>query len=357
MRGPLLLVALASCSTPREAPPRVDDDSAPARAWSAPLPIENATIPRPSPVPGVMTVQYAAPPPARTPGAPRSKPGARGPGGAKRIGTGDYWFGTGPGYVYSCQGEVLRTWPKGGGDELSRGPCHGAFSYLGDDSGTYFCDSDGVKRIPEQGDPELLTAEAKGCILDAIDDRFAYYVVPGFVGVKNPGLYRIAKRGGEPTKLYASRKGEQIFIALDGDQLWMGAWGAGTISRMPKAGGTLTTVITGQRGIVNLQVDGQSLYWYPESTGEIRRRAKRGGPIEVVAKGLDQEPILVHDGHLFWFAGSAGKTQTLMQLAPNAAAPKVLVSGLMSPSLTIDDEGIFFQEFGKQGIYMLPLPE
>jgi len=351
MRHPLILLVLAACT---EAPPAADP-SPTEIARRAPIPTQR---------PAIVPVQYAVPPPSQPPSSrpPPSRPPprqkiTRGPAGAKRVGTGDYWFGTGPGYVYSCQNDELRTWPKAGGGEFSHGPCHGAFQFLGDDSGTYFCDSDGVKRIPDQGDPELVTGNAKGCILDAIDDKFVYYVVPGFEGVKDPGLYRVAKRGGDPSKLHATRKGEQIFVVLDGEDLWMGAWGAGTISKMPKAGGTLTTVVTGQRGIVDLQIDGDSLYWYPENAGEIRKRAKRGGPISVVAKGLSIEPMLVHDGHVFWFVGVRNNAQTLMHLAPKATEPKVLASGLMSPSLVIDDEGVFFQEFGTAGIYMLPLPD
>lgn len=304
------------------------------------------------------SAQWALPP--DKPPAPKQERRAdmpRGPGGSLRVGSGDYWFGTGPGYVYSCQRDVLRTWSKRGGSEFSHGPCHGAFSYLGDESGTYFCDSDGVKRIPDQGDPQMIIGgPAKGCILDAIDDEFVYYVIPGFEGVKDPGLYRVAKIGGAPAKLLATKRGEQIVAVVDGDELWVSTWKAGTISRMPKSGGPPRTVVTGQKGIVNLQVDGDALYWYPETAGEIRTRKKSGGAITVIAKGLSTEPIRTRAGHLWWFERERGDRQALMHLAPNAKTPEVLVRGLHSPSLVIDDEGIYFQEFGTEGIYRLPLP-
>lgn len=309
-------------------------------------------------IPLEAAAQWALPP--NKPPAPKQERRAqpeRGPGGSVRVGTGDYWFGTGPGYVYSCQRDVLRTWPKTGGREFSHGPCRGAFRYQGDGSGTYFCDSDGVKRIPEQGDPQMITGgAAKGCILDAIDDEFVYYIVPGFEGVKEPGLYRVAKIGGAPTKLLATKRGEQIVAVIDGDELWVSAWKAGTISRMPKAGGPLTTVVTGQKDIVNLQVDGDALYWYPETAGEIRKRKKSGGAITVVARGLTREPLRARAGHLFWVTGSRERGEMLMHLAPDSKKPEVLVRGLESPSLVVDDEGLYFQEFGKGGIYMLPLP-
>ncbi|HTE50793.1 MAG TPA: hypothetical protein VK698_07995 [Kofleriaceae bacterium] len=263
-------------------------------------------------------------------------------------------FGVGPGAVYYCDG-ILHAAPKTGGAERELGACTAAFDFQAGPRGVYFCDRRGLRLLPPDGPAQLVAAD-RGCILEAVDAGGAYYVVPGFKGVARPGLYRLAGSGGAPRRILATRRGEQLSIALDGDAIWIGHWKAGVISRMRRTGGPAIAVVRGQRGVVDVAVDDESIYWYAEGTGEIRRRGKRGGPIEVIGRDVDQEPIEVHRGHAYWFEGGPGKPRRLVHLAPGASRAEPLVDGLQVPILRIDDEGIYYAEFLRPGIFALPPP-
>ena len=115
-------------------------------------------------------------------------------------------------------------------------------------------------------------------------------------------------------------------------------------------------MVTGQRGVVNVAADEHMFFWYVESSREVRRRKKEGGAIEVIGRNVDQEPLLVHAGHAYWFEGSRGEPKRLMHLAPGAARAEALASDLPFPMMRVDDDGIFFTLAEQPGIFRLPPP-
>ena len=56
------------------------------------------------------------------------------------------------------------------------------------------------------------------------------------------------------------------------------------------------------------------------------------------------------DGHAYWFEGA---TETrLVHLAPGAAKPETLASGLHTPEMRVDSEGVYVAELDREGIFM-----
>jgi hypothetical protein len=269
------------------------------------------------------------------------------------------WYATAPGVVYYCERGTMYAQPKAGGPAENVGDCGSAFDMHADAQGVVFCDGDGgegrLMRITAGADTgSVAIAEGVECILSALDGKYAYFVIPGFEGVENPGVYRVLRSGGTPEKIHATRPKEQFMLAVDDEAVWIGAWGAGTISKLGKTPGSKArTIVTGQKGIVDLGVDATSLYWYAEGTGEVRRRKKTGGAIEVIGHDVDQEPIVVtSDGHAYWFEGKAGEDKRLVWLAPGAAKAETLASGLKTPSMRADVEGVYVTELDRDGIFM-----
>jgi hypothetical protein len=160
------------------------------------------------------------------------------PDGARMVGG---WsvnsLGVGPESVYACADGKVRAAPKAGGPVIERGECDHSFNFITDGKSMFWCDDQGPKRLDPQGVPKSLVHIADSCILGAVDETHLYYIVPSFEGVPNAGLYRIAKAGSDPQLLLATKKGVQLMVALDQDSIWIGSWGAGTISRMKKTGG------------------------------------------------------------------------------------------------------------------------
>ncbi|HUS27828.1 MAG TPA: hypothetical protein VMZ53_04950 [Kofleriaceae bacterium] len=267
------------------------------------------------------------------------------------------WFASAPGVLYYCERGTMYAQSKSGGAAVNVGDCGSAFDMRADAQGVVFCDGDGqLMRITAGADngSQVIAGGLEGCITSAIDGKWAYFVVPGFEGTENPGLFRVLRSGGTPEKIHATRPKEQFMVAVDDDAVWIGAWAAGTISKLGKTPGSKArTVVTGQKGIVDLAIDGNSLYWYAEGTGEVRRRKKTGGAIEVVGHDVDQEPVVVtSDGHAYWFEGKAGEDKRLVHLAPGAAKSETIASGLKAPSLRADTEGVYVTELDRDGIFM-----
>jgi len=304
--------------------------------------------------------QPEQPPPTQAPPEPeRDEPPAPPPppriaGSVQISDTSAQSFAAAPGVVYYCESGGVWAAPKAGGDPQRVGDCDGAFDFTADAQGVLYCNDHQLLRITAgstQG--SHVVADNVDCIMSALDGKYAYFVVPGFEGVENPGVYRVARAGGVPEKIYATRPKEQFMLAVDDDALWIGAWSAGTISRLAKTpGAKAKTVVTGQKGIVDLASDGTSLYWYAEGTGEIRRRKKTGGAVEVIGHDIDQEPIDVVDGHAYWFEGKAGEDKRLMHLAPGADKAEQLAAGLKTPSMRADSEGVYVTELDRDGIFM-----
>jgi hypothetical protein len=309
-----------------------------------PPPVVEVTRAEPVPVPPPPPVQVPEPPPTPPP-PPRIA-------GSKQVSDqAAQWFATAPGVIYYCHDKSVFAQPKTGEMAKVVGDCDGAFDFVADAEGVFYCDQHQLKRITAGTEGSHVVADTSDCIMSSLDAKYAYFSVPGFEGVENPGVYRVARAGGTPEKIHATRPKEQFMIANDGDSLWIGAWAAGTISKLPKTpNAQAKPVVTDQKGIVTMAVDATYIYWHSESTKEVRRRKKTGGAIEVIGHDVDQEPVLAVDGHVYWFEG--GDSERLVHLAPGAAKAETLASGLHSPSLRVDSEGAYVSELDRDGIFM-----
>ena len=260
-------------------------------------------------------------------------------------------FAAAPGVIYYCEGHSVLAQPKAGGPPHVVGDCEGSFDFIADAEAVFYCSDHHLMRITAGTQDSHLVTDAE-CIMEALDAKYAYYVVPGFEGIENPGVYRVARAGGTPEKIHATRPTEQFLLAVDDDALWIAGWGAGTIGKLAKTPhATAKTLITGQKGVVSIAIDATYVYWYSENTPEVRRRKKTGGAIEVVGHDVTGEPVLASEGHVYWFEGGQDGTR-LVHLAPGAAKPETLASHLQTPSLRVDAESAYVSELDRDGIFM-----
>jgi hypothetical protein len=313
-----------------------------------------APPPPPPPVVEVTRAPISPPPPpvAPVPEPPPPSPPPPRIAGSKQISDAAVReFATGPGVVYYCDNKNVMAQPKSGGTPQVVGDCEQAFDFVADAEGVFYCDQHRLIRITAGTQGSHVVVEETECIMEALDSKYAYFVVPGFEGVENPGVYRVARAGGTPEKIQAARPKEQYVVTNDGDSLWIAAVFGGTIFKLAKtANATARAVVTDQKNIVTLAVDPTYLYWHPQTSKEIRRRKKTGGPIEVVGHDVELDQTLAVDGHVYWFEG--GDTQRLVHLAPGATKPETIASGLHSPSLRVDSEGAYVSELDRDGIFM-----
>lgn len=318
---------------------------------AAPAPVKT---PIPPVVEHVPPAKREPPPPAEKPAPPVPvEPEPRIKGATLVSSATVQWFAPGPGVVYYCEDGQVMAAPKSGGTPRIVGDCKSAFDFVADADGVMYCDDDKLKRITAGTEGSHVVVEGIDCIMMAVDSKYAYYVLPGYDDVDNPGVYRVSRTGGTPERIHATRPKEQFGIVNDGAQIWISAWSAGTIAKLPKTPNAKpTTVIANQKGLVDFDVDDTYLYWYVEGSGVVRRRKKVGGPIEVVGHDVDQEPIVVADGHAYWFETGPGPNKRLVHLAPGAKQTEVLAIDLHAPSLRADAEGVYVSELDREGIFM-----
>jgi len=332
----LALAILAGCRSRDESPP----------AKSEPPPARPA-IELPSPPPATSLAPPDAGPQSAVGPAlePPAVPGARLVARASVRS-----FSVCRGTVYWCEENILRAAPvSGAGQPRDLGRCMGSADVACNSDGVYDCGDPGLVRFADGKETVLVPSAV--CLGPVADASHVYYIVPGFDDVPDPGVYRVATAGGAPEKLYARTPHEQYMLALEEDALWIGHYGAGIIAKLSKSDGKVAVVVKGQKHMVDLAVDTGSLYWLVEDALEVRRRGKSGGAVEVIGRGVAQEPLLVAEGHAYWVEGGEGQAIRLVHLAPGAREPDEVVAGLVTPWLAVDADTIYLSQLGKPGIF------
>ncbi len=310
-----------------------------------PPPIVEHQAPPPVPEP------TPPPTPAPPPPAPEPPPPPRIAGSKLVSDASVEHFAAAPGVIYYCAGDSVMAQAKAGWPSQAVGDCNGAFDFVADAEGVFYCDQRRVMRITAGTQGSHVVVDDIDCIMEALDAKYAYFVVPGFEDIPNPGVYRVPRVGGKPERIYTSQPHEQFMLAVDDEALWIGAFGAGSITKLPKTpGASPRAVVTGQKGIVSVGVDATYLYWYAQATNEVRRRKKTGGAVEVLSKTGQGDTVLDIGGHVYWLDG--GDATTLEHLAPGADKPEALASGLHTPSVRADAEGAYVTELDRDGIFM-----
>jgi hypothetical protein len=92
-------------------------------------------------------------------------------------------------------------------------------------------------------------------------------------------------------------------LALDADYVYVSAFDHGTISRVPKAGGPVETIATGQVGAYAIALAGDDVYWTNYDAGVVARAPKAGGPTVIIsASEVHPTGLAVEGGHVYWTA-------------------------------------------------------
>lgn len=95
-------------------------------------------------------------------------------------------------------------------------------------------------------------------------------------------------------------------LALDADYVYVSAFDHGTISRVPKAGGPVETIATGQVGVYAIVLAGDDVYWTNYDAGTVARAPKAGGPTVIIsANEVHPTGLAVEGGHVYWTARAA----------------------------------------------------
>jgi hypothetical protein len=146
----------------------------------------------------------------------------------------------------------------------------------------------------------------------------------------------------EPVVLYTGSAGLSVYrIDIDATNVYWTDNSGGRLQRIPIAGGTATTLASGQSGPSGIAVDAASVYWTSTGDGTIKKVPLAGGTITTLASGLSfPEYVAVDTTSVYWTDRSAGK---VMKVAKSGGTATVLASGQTAPlAIAVDATSVYW---------------
>lgn len=208
------------------------------------------------------------------------------------------WIGVDGSTLFATIGSTVVSVPKGGGalTQLATFTDKPTALALDDDAvyvALYLQAS--VVRIPKAGGAPAVVATANGSPLSLLVDAMNLYWTDG------TGLYAMPKAGGTPVALTTQYAGR---LAADADTLYTyhPPSPTGDVWRIAKLGGALDALATESHpGLWPVATDGLNVYWSNNADGELRMVPRQGGSVTTIATGQGEVDRMAADGSgLYW---------------------------------------------------------
>jgi hypothetical protein len=140
----------------------------------------------------------------------------------------------------------------------------------------------------------------------AVDDTHVYWTD------SDPGVISKAPRAGGPITTLVARGDKTTGLALDDTHVYFSEWGSGRIGRVQKAGGGIAMLVGDQKGVRAIAVDDTRLYWSHPPTGTIRSIPKAGGAAITHATDLKHPySIAVDETSIYWVEFDGGVVRAI----------------------------------------------
>ena len=206
--------------------------------------------------------------------------------------------------------------------------------YLAVDTSSAYVAADQVYAIPLGGGTPTAIAGGLGAISEVrVDPTYAYFVA----GQKPGGVYRVSKTGGTVTTLATSSRPNDL--AVDTNYVYWSDPDDGTISRVPLAGGAVTTLVSGTFGATHLVMDAANLYWI--ASYRVMQAPITGGTAVTLYQTYSPYPmaIAVDNTHVYWTSDNAD----LMSIPIGGGTPVTLTSGERTwEGIAVDSNAVYF---------------
>jgi hypothetical protein len=160
-------------------------------------------------------------------------------------------------------------------------------------------------------------------------------------------LRKIPAAGGAPIEVGAV-DGETM--ALDATHAYLAGGIRGTVTKLSKQGGSVETIVTGEKEPTSIAVDSSGVYWgnwssydmAPVADGSIARSAVDGSNVTPLAESLVYVRGIALDADSVYFVSASD--EQLYRLPKSGGTPVVIATGLYDPSgPVLDADGIYLR--------------
>jgi hypothetical protein len=202
----------------------------------------------------------------------------------------------------------------------------------------------------------LTLAMNVGPLAIALDDQYVYW--SDYIAVS---LLRVPKHGGTVTTV--RNLGWQMTwgLAMDSDNAYLAKWAGndgGPLVRVPKDGGTPTTIANAWYGD-GIDVDDASVYWTETSQpfpGHVWSVPKDGGTSVLLTTSYPDDPVFVRadGGYLYYTRWEVGGG--VSRIPTQGGSPTTLASVPFANDLAVDANYVYFtsQDFTVGGVWRVP---
>ncbi|HLL52935.1 MAG TPA: hypothetical protein VK447_05275 [Myxococcaceae bacterium] len=202
-----------------------------------------------------------------------------------------------------------------------------------------------VMKAPVGGSPVALATNRFGPVAVATDGGNVYWVENG-----NPGqVLRVSANGGTITAL-AGNRFALMGVATDGTNVyWLESTNPGGIMKVPVGGGAMTAVLTNRFGVSHIAVDSANLYWVEGTT--LQKMPKAGGTITTLATRVSAEGLATDGVKVYWAENF--NPGNIMMVPVGGGTPTNLHSGPHALlGVGVDDTNVYWVENTNPGRVM-----